>query len=443
MKAEPIDATIETKAAPKLGFGPFLAVWAGQLVSMLGSGLSSFGVMVWLFEKTHAATPYALAFLTSTLPFIFFAPFAGHLADRKSRKAIIIIADSGDALVTLSILILASLNRLEPWMVYLITFLSSTFQCFQEPAWASAVPTLIAKKQLGRANGLESVSQALASLLPPIVAGLLFDRIGLAGLISIDFATYFAALAGIALVKIPRVRAIETGSKASVLSDAAFGFRYLAQKKGLLGLVFYFAAANFCLNFGMVLLGPMILPISGSSGYGVAQTCFGAGALAGGLFAAVWGGPKSKKVPFVIACIGMAAVGLCMIGIRPSLALQSSGLFVMLAAIQLANSVSLFQTKIEAGAQGRTKAARNIIGMSLTPIAFLSAGPLSDYVFGPRLMAGGALASSAAGRILGTGQGRGAGLLFVLAGLLLLAATLAVSLAPGVRKLEDNLPDMI
>lgn len=223
MRADRIDRGAAAQSGQGLGFASFLAVWAGQLVSMLGSGLSSFGLMVWLYERTHAATPYALAFLTSTLPFIFFAPLAGHLVDRRSRKAIIILADSGDALVTLAILVLVAQKRLEPWMVYLITFLSSSFQCFQEPAWASAVPTLVAKKQLGRANGLEGVSQA----------------------------------------------------------------------------------------------------------------CFGAGALAGGLLAAIWGGPKSKKVPFVMGCIGMAAVSLFVTGIRPSLALQSSGLLFVFAGLAL------------------------------------------------------------------------------------------------------------
>jgi MFS family permease len=445
MKADPIDSGMIAQSEKKMGFASFLAVWAGQLVSMLGSGLTSFGLMVWLYEKTHAATPYALAFLTSTLPAILFAPLAGHFADRRSRKAVIIAADSGDAAVTLAVLILATAGRLEPWMVYLIAFLSSTFQCFQEPAWAAAVPTLVSKDRLGRANGLSSVSQALSTLLPPIVAGLLFDRIGLAGLISIDFATYFAALAGIAFVKIPRVRAVESGGRESVLADAAFGFRYLVERRGLLGLVLFFAAVNFCCNFAMVLLGPMVLPASGSSGYGIVQACFGAGGLAGGLLFAVWGGPKRRKIPFTMLCLAVSGLGLIAAGLRPLLALQAAGLFLMLFAIQMGGAVNvgLFQTKIEAGAQGRTKAARSMVSMSLMPLAFLSAGPLSDQVFGPALMRGGSLSAGPLGRLVGTGQGRGAGLLFVLAGLFLLLVTAAAYLTPSVRNLEENLPDAV
>jgi MFS family permease len=437
-------ATEGTARPARRGLGSFTVVWAGQLVSMLGSGLSNFGLVVWLYERTQAATPYALAFLTATLPGILLAPLAGHLADRKSRKAIVMLADSGNALVTLGILLLVATGRLEPWMVYVITFLSSSFGTFQEPAWSAAVPTIVPKEQLGRANGLAGVSQALSTLLPPLLAGILFGRIGLTGLVAIDFITYFAAVGTMAFVRIPRVKATSSGDgKESFLSDVAFGFRYLAKKKGLLGLVFYFATANFCLNFAMVLLGPMIIPASGSEGLGIAQTAFGAGALVAGLIVAVWGGPKKSRVAFVMASLFVSALGLIVAGLRPALALQSIGLFILLFAIQMANAAPIFQTKVEAGAQGRTRAARSMISMSLMPLASLTAGPLADRVFGPALQPGGGLASGALGRLLGTGAGRGPGLMFVMAGLLLVLATVVAWLRPDVRRIEENLPDLI
>ena len=432
------------QAADRKSLRTFAIVWAGQLVSMLGSGLSGFGLVVWLYDRTQAATPYALAFLTATLPGIIFAPFAGRFADRKDRKAVIMLADSANALVTLALLFLVSTKRLEPWMIYIGTFVSSTFGTFQEPAWSAAVPTIVPKDQLGRANGLTGVSQALSSLLPPLLAGILFSRIGLTGLILIDFATYFAAIATIAFVKIPRIKATERADgNSSILSDVAFGFRYLAERKGLLGLVFYFAVANFCLNFSMVLLGPMIIPASGSAGLGLAQTAFGAGALVAGLIAAAWGGPRKARVPFIFGCLALAGLGLMVAGLRPALALQSAGLFILLFAIQMANAAPVLQTKIEPGAQGRTRAARSMISMSLMPVACIIAGPLADGVFGPALMPGGSLAAGPAGKVLGTGVGRGPGLMFVAAGLLLLLATLVVSLRPSVRRIEETLPDLV
>lgn len=430
--------------SPAKGLRPFLIVWSGQLVSMLGTGLSSFGLVVWLLTTTKAATPYALAFLTATLPGILFAPAAGHLADRRDRRLVMIVADSFDALVTLAVAILVFTESLRPWMVYILTFLSATSQTFQEPAWSAAVPSIVPKEKLDRANGLTSLSQALSSLIPPLLAGLLFSSIGLKGLLVIDFFTYFAALAGILLVRLPRIKPVEApeslGHKASILGDAAFGFRYMAGIKGMLGLVLYFAFVNFCLNFAMVLLGPMVLPLGGSSGLGIVQSVFGLGALAGGLAVAVFGGPKKNRIPFLVACLGFAALGVVAAGLRPGLAWAGAGVFVMIFAIQVGSAASqkVFQTRIEAGAQGRTRAARSMLSTSLMPLAFLSAGPLVDRVVGPALLPGGILSGTWVAQVLGQGEGRGAGLLFVLSGTILFLVTLAVLASPGIRKLETD-----
>lgn len=427
------------------GYSSFLVVWAGQLVSWLGTGLSSFGLVVWLFQETKSATPYAIAFLTSSLPAILFAPIAGRFADRRDRRSVMLLADSADALVTLSIFMLVSTGTLRPWMVYILTFVSSACQAFQEPAWAAAVPTMVPAFRLDRANGLSGLSNALSTLLPPLLAGALFGILGLKGLLLVDFVTYFAALASLSLVRIPKVVPTEDRHGGSgFLSDAAFGFRYLARVPGLLGLMFFFSFVNFCFNFCMVLVGPMVMPVGGSAAFGAIQSIFGLGALLGGAVVAAFGAPNRGRVPFAVACIAVAAAGVLAAGLRPGLAWVGAGLFVMMFSTQIGGAAvaKIFQTKIEAGAQGRTQAARTIVARSLMPVAFLAAGPLVDRVFGPALMEGGALASTALGRVVGVGAGRGAGLLVAVSGAALLVATLSVALSPRIRHLEKA-PDRL
>ncbi len=426
-------------------FSSFVLVWAGQLVSTLGSGMSSFGLVVWLFAETGAATPFALAALTGTLPAILFAPLAGSLADRRNRKAIVLVSDSLQAALTLCLLVIVSRGLLETWMVYVLTFASSTFQAFQEPAWTAAIPTIVPKDALGRANGLSSVSGSLASLLPPVMAGALYGTIGLGGLVAIDLASYAAALAGMLTTRIPRVPPSELGLKRpGILSEAVFGFRYMARVSGMLTLALYFACVNFALNFAFVLLGPMVMPFGGSVGYGAVQAVFGLGGVAGGIVAAVWGGPRTRRVPFTLAMFALSGLGVIVAGLRPSLWTVSAGLFAVMLGLQLGGAPlqMLFQTKIAPGAQGRTRSARSMVSMSLMPVAFLSAGPLADRVFGPALEAGGALSSSPLTAVVGVGAGRGEALIFVAGGALLLAATVVVSLSPKARRIE-SLPDLI
>jgi hypothetical protein len=83
-----------------------------------------------------------------------------------------------------------------------------------------------------------------------------------------------------------------------------------------------------------------------------------------------------------------------------------------------------------------------MIVWSSLPLAYLTAGPLADQVFGPLLAAGGPLASSV-GRIIGVGPGRGIGLLFIVMGLLTVLVTTAGYLHPRLRLVEQELPDAI
>lgn len=77
------------------------------------------------------------------------------------------------------------------------------------------------------------------------------------------------------------------------------------------------------------------------------------------------------------------------------------------------------------------------------PIAFLTAGPLADKFFEPLLMEGGALADTFVGQILGTGVGRGIGLMFILSGVTAILISAMVYANPRIRNLEDESPDAI
>ena len=82
---------------------------------MLGSGLTSFGLGVWIFSQTGQATPFALTVLFGNLPRILLLPVAGSLADRWNRRLVMILSDTGNALVTISVFVLISFGNLQFW----------------------------------------------------------------------------------------------------------------------------------------------------------------------------------------------------------------------------------------------------------------------------------------------------------------------------------------
>lgn len=106
----------------------FVVVWFGQLVSTLGSGLTSFALGVWIYLETGSTTLFAINLLAFTLPSVLLSPFLGSLVDRWDRRWVMIINDAASALTTLMILVLLYAGEhLEVWHIYLATFLNSVF----------------------------------------------------------------------------------------------------------------------------------------------------------------------------------------------------------------------------------------------------------------------------------------------------------------------------
>ncbi len=432
---------------PSRSMRTFTIVWFGQLISILGSGMTSFGLGVWIFDQTKQATPFALTVLFGSLPGILLSPVAGSLADRWNRKWIMILSDTCNAFITLMVFILYISGGLQVWHIYLVAALSSVCGAFQQPAFSASVTMLVPKEQLARASGMQQGAEALSSLISPILAGVLFVTIGLNGIFLIDFASFFFAVGTMLLVKIPqpKLSAAEKGQKASVWQDARFGWTYLRQRPGLFGLLWYFALVNFLLNFAAVLSAPLVLSFGDASYLGLVQTISGAGMLVGSLALSIWGGPKGRKIGWVFGLIALAAVGLAVAGIRPALFFPAAGMFILLFAVPIASGVSqpIFQTRVAPEAQGRVFAIRGMISRSMMPVAFILAGPLADLIFGPMMLEGGALANSFIGSLLGVGLGRGIGLIFVLSGLVLLSVTALVWSNPRMRNLEAELPELL
>ena len=430
----------------KKGMRTFIIIWLGQLVSLIGSGLIGFALAVWVYDQTGQATPFAMTALFSVLPRILLSPIGGALSDRWNRKAIMLISDSLAGLTTLATAFLLLTGRMEIWMIYVISALEAIFGAFQQPAYSASIVMMVPKEQLTRANSMMQMGEAIQSIITPILAGALVTTVGMKGIIIVDITTYLLALMTLIFVRIPQPeRKQETGKKISVFKDVAFGWHYLVARKGLLGLLLYYASVNFFLNISAVMLGPLILSFGSATSLGVAQTVMGVGMLAGSLIMSVWGGVKKGKVRAIIGFIVLSAVGFMIAGFQPSLLFVSIGLFLLMFFLPFGSgpSAALLAAKVAPDVQGRVFATRSMISQSMMPFAFILSGILADNVFNPLLVEGGKLANTFIGRWLGVGPSRGIGLMMITSGLFLLVVSLLVYLNPRVRNIESEIPDAI
>lgn len=422
----------------------FFIIWGGQLISMLGSGLTQFAMGVWIYDQTRQATPFAITVLLGTIPRILLLAVAGSIADRFNRRKIMIAADTLSAVLTLAIFILFSAGGLQLWHIYLISMLSSVLSAFQEPAYTASISMIVPKEKLGSANGMAQMGQALSSVLTPVLAGALFVAIGLNGIILIDFVTFLFAVGALLLVHIPQPDRAPEHKDKNIWQDMQFGWSYLNERKGLLGLLLYYAMVNFLLNWSAVLLIPMVLSRYTADVLGLIQTVMGVGMLAGSIIMSAWGGAK-HRIPAAIGFIILGVSGFVIAGLQPNPWFIGAGIFLLMFTIPLAsgNSQVVFQTKVPREIQGRVFSVRSTISQSMMPLAFLVAGPLADKFFEPLMQDGGALANTFVGQLIGTGAGRGIALMFILSGLTGIIVSVLVYLNPRIRNLESELPDAI
>lgn len=435
-------------AQPPRSMHAFYIIWLGQLISIIGSGLTSFGLAVWIYDQTGQATPFAFTVLFGSLPRLLLLPVAGAFVDRWNRRLIMIVTDTGSAVITLGAFFLISSGQLEVWHIYAIAICYSALSAFQEPAYTASVVMLVPREKLVRANGLIQTTQALEMLVAPLLAGVLFGAVGLRGIMLVDFITFFFAVGALVIVQIPQPRATQAaqpdGKETSIWQEVLFGWRYLRARSGLMGLLIFFALVNFFLNFSAVLLGPLVLAFTTATVLGLIQSFAGSGMLLGSIGISAWGGPE-RRMPAVIGFIALAAIGLIVAGLEPSPWFIAAGGFILMFSVPFGSGISqaVFQNKVAPDVQGRVFATRSMISRSMMPLAFLLAGPLSDRVFEPLLGAGGAWAGTFLGDLVGTGQGRGIGFLFMICGTVLLLLCVAAWANPRIRYLEDELPDAL
>lgn len=421
-------------------------IWGGQLVSLVGSGLTSFALGVWAYQRSGSVTQFALIVFFAGLPGILLAPAAGALVDRWDRKWVMIGADTASALITVSIALLLWTDSLQIWHIYIAAALGSVFKTFQWPAYIAATTLLVPKRHYARVGGMMQFGQAASEIVAPLIAGLLMVTIEVKGVLLIDFATYFFALGALAFVRVPRPEQTEEGAAAAKLpfrKQMAYGFTYIGQRHGLLGLLLFFAMINFVVSVATVLLTPMVLSFTSEAVLGTVLSVSSAGMLVGSIIMMVTGGPK-KRIYGVLVFGLILGVAVFFAGLRPWAPLVAGAVFLMMAGVPIINGCSqaIWQSKVAPDVQGRVFSVRRMVAQFTVPIADLSAGPLADFLFEPAMAQHGPLAGPL-GPILGVGDGRGIGLLFVSIAILPILASIAGWFYSPMRNVETDLPDAI
>ena len=424
----------------------FLVIWLGQFISQIGTALTRFALLIWVYQQTHRATDVALLGFFAFLPALLVSPVAGVWVDRLDRRKVMIWADVGAGLTTVFLLALYRNDQLQVWHLYAAQLLAGAFECFQSPAYAATTTLLVDKAHYARINGLRSLAQSGAQMIAPFLAGLLVVWLGLQGVLILDLVTCLAAVLTLLSVSVPRLGADAVARVTfSLWQDLHTGLAYIRVRPGLIGLLLLYAAINFIAALTYLSTLPtLILARSGGDEWALAvvQATLGGAAVIGSSIVTLWGGPRRKIHGVLLGAAFSFLVGDLWFGLGRTLPAWVIGAICGALVIPLIDSsnMAILQAKVAPALQGRFFALFHTARQSLIPAGYLLGGLLADRWLEPALSSTGAWAPQL-GWLVGTGPGAGIALMFV--GTALLGSTVCVAayLFPAVRNIEDELAD--
>lgn len=424
----------------------FTIVWIGQIVSLLGTSMTTFALTIWAYEITGTATALALVGFFFVTPMLVFSPLAGAIVDRQDRKLMMMLSDLASGVTTIAVLILFQAGLLQIWHLYIAAAIQGTFQTFQWPAYSAAISVMIPKEQYGRANGMLSLAESGSNIFAPLLAGALLGIVGLAGILTIDIVTFVFAIGALLLVHIPQPKITAEGraSQGSIWTEAAYGFRYIVKRPSLLGLQTVFMLGNFFFSIPFAILAAMILASTSNNEiiFGSVSSAGAIGAVVGGLIMSAWGGPK-RLIHGVLAGWAISSlVGVVLMGLGNSLPVWAIASFCGAFFIPIINgsNQAIWQAKVAPDLQGRVFSIRRLIAWFVNPAAMLIAGPLADRVFEPAMQTNSGLSQMFSG-LVGTGPGAGMSLIFIFSGLMAMMVGIGGYFIPMIRNVETILPD--
>lgn len=420
----------------------FYTLVSTQTLSLIGSRMTTIGVGVWVFAHTGLTSPLLLAALFNELPGMLFGSLAGVYVDRWDRRRVLILADLGQALGSLLLLLSFISGHFQLWHLYAVALLSGTFATLQGPAEEAATTLLVPEPQRERLNAVGQMAFPLAGVLAPALTGTLYPWLGVSGIIAIDLLTFLAALAALGWINIPQPAPSAAGQagNGSLLGEWLSGLRFLKQRRGLLYLVIYLTLINFLLNGPLELAIPYLLRVTGSEAQmGGLMGLMSLGALSGAALIAVWGGMR-PRMHTLLAGLTFSGLMFLLYGTLRSPLPLGVALFFLMIPLPVMNAlyISIMQVKSPPDLQGRLFALVSQLGYLGSTSSFLLTGPLVDRWLEP------AVGSPGWGRyawLVGEQAGAGMGLLLFSVGLLILGLTGLAWLSSRLRQLEAELPD--
>ena len=421
------------------GYKKFLLLWGASLISASGSGMSSFALGIFIYQKTGMSSMTGLMILAGFLPGLLFSPFAGVLADRHDRRLLMLMGDGLS--ITGLLCILFSLQFLHETFliggILLGAAISSGFSSLVEPSFRATISDLLEKEEYTKASGMVQLIPASRYLLSPVLSGLVLSIAGIRSILFLDILTILITLPVTYAVR-KEMKGVCRPVEAKLGEDLKFGFHIIYDKKGLWVLVMLGILVSFCLGTVQTLMIPMLLSFGGESFAGFATTISAFGMLAGGL---ILGRVSIKKDLTYILQFALFGMGFFMAAFawRENKIMVCFFGFCLFLSLPFANTAMdyLVRVTVPSVHQGKAWGLIGLISQVGYVAAYALTGVLVDFIINPFMQKERGIARAVLA-LIGRGEGRSAALMIILAGAFLMIIALTLPCRNEIRKLEEE-----
>src|SRR5574337_153766 len=365
----------------------FRVFWTGNFVSNIGSWMQNVAQGWLVLQLTNSPFWLGLVGFAQQVPALVFSLLGGVIADRASRRRLLLITQTTMMLLALGLAVLTHLRWVTVHQIVAIAFLAGTTMALNAPTYQAAIRDLVLREDTLNAIALNSIQFNLSRVLGPAFAGFAIAGLGVAACFYLNALSYVPLLFVIGRVEFPAPQYRE-GS--SIREEMAEGFRYVRERRAILLLVLLVATVSM---FGLPYL--VMMPVFardvlkvGATGLGYLVAAAGIGALLGGIHLAMWK-PHRRRGPLVLgaALIFFTAILLFSLSRVPLL----SGFLLAVAVGAMVSSVatvnSLIQTLAPDAIRGRVLSMHTMAFLGFTPLGSLMLGALAEHWSTPAALA--------------------------------------------------------
>jgi DHA3 family macrolide efflux protein-like MFS transporter len=362
----------------------FWSIWGGQALSLIGSALTQFVLIWWITLNAGSASALSIAGVMALLPQALLGPLGGTLADRFSRRVIMIVTDTVSAVCMLVLVWLFQSDQIQLWHLYTMLFIRSSMQAFQTPAATASTAMLVPGDWLDRVAGLNQMLQGVLTIAAAPLGALLLAFLPFQGALLVDVVTALLGIVPLLIFAIPQPQRTDM-QQSGFWSDFVGGARVVLHNRGLL-LLYGLMALVVLTIMPTFTLTPLLVKEyfrGGVNEVAFMEGLAGIGIIAGGLLIAAVPIFK-RKIVTILASFAISCAMVALTALTPVSLFWLAAIWWGLSGVTFSTGnaplMALIQTQVPNQLQGRVFALLNTVMGIAAPLGLGFAALLGEQI---------------------------------------------------------------